>query len=316
MGILLVAVAVVLEIGAALAYQAALGLGHTTLWSFRYPLQNTVLCVAVVGLYAVTGIDGAIGGILLASAAAVLLGALVAGRELRGAGGPSVIPPGAIRFGVLLGFGGLLMQVTYRGVPVAAAVLGSSEQEVGYAALASGVAVAVVYAVWHAFVVDLPHLSTWADARPHEAEARIRRLATAATLLLVPVAVAAVALAGWGLPLLLGDDWADAAPAFTPALAVLPLAASAAVLTQVAALRVSALPRVVATGAGVLAFTVASLTLIPPFDAAGATLALLAGVAATVVVGAIGLRDAYGARLLSLAFGGSALVLLVGLVRA
>jgi O-antigen/teichoic acid export membrane protein len=311
-GILLVGAAIVLEIAAALAYHAALGLGHTTLWSFRYPLQNTVLGTAVVALYALAGVDGAIGGILAASAVALGLGLLVAGRELRGAPAGASVPAGAMRFGVLLGLGGLLTQVSYRGVPVAAALLGAPDDEVGYAALASGVAVAVVYAVWQAFVVDLPHVSAIAVEQPLDAERRIRRIALGATLLLIPAALAAASLADWALPLLLGQEWSDAAPAFVPALAVLPLAAPAAVLTQVSALRMRAEARVGATGAGVAAFVLAALVAVPPFGATGATSALLVAMAVTIAVGALVLRGAFGGRLLVVAAGGAAAVLLGG----
>jgi O-antigen/teichoic acid export membrane protein len=311
--IVLVGVAVALEIGAALAYQAALGLGHTTLWSFRYPLQNTVLCIASLGLYALAGVDGAIAGIVLASTTALLLGSLVATRELRGAPRDAAIPEGAMRFGLLHGAGGLLTQVSYRGVPIAAALLGATEAEVGYAALASGIAIAVVYAVWQAFVVDLPHVSSLAREQPEAAELRIRRLASTATLVLVPSALAGAALAPWLVPTLLGDGFADAVPAFAPALAVLPLAAAAALVTQGSALRLRADVRLTSSAAGAAMFVVASIVAIPLWDAAGATAALLASVSALVAAGAVQLRGIHGGRLLALSYGGAALTLVVGL---
>jgi O-antigen/teichoic acid export membrane protein len=115
------------------------------------------------------------------------------------------------------------------------------------------------------------------------------------------------------MPLLLGDEWADATPSFTPAIAALPLAAAAAAVTQMSALRMRADVRVLSAAAGVAAFLVTSVVAVPALGAPGATTALLASVATVVAVGAARLGDAHGRRMLLLAYGGAAFTLLVGL---
>lgn len=309
----LLALAVVAELGATFGYQVSLAMGHTTLWSFRYPLQNTILCGATLGLYAVLGPTGALAGILLASAAALALGAAVAAGHLRGVAPAGSLPTGLFQFGLLQGVGSLFSQVSYRGVPVAAALLAGSSVAAGYASLAAGIALAAVYAVWQAFAVELPRLAEQAQLDHAAAEVRVRRLALTATLILTAGAVAAALLVGWALPLVLGEQFAAAVPAFGPALAILPLAAASAVGSQVAALRYQPHIRALSNAAGALAFVVTALALVPSQGAPGATAALLAAVATTVVVGAVQLQGAHGRRLLALSFAGAAVVLAIGI---
>src|SRR2546421_8746572 len=51
-----VGVALVLDVAATLVYQIALALGRPLMWSFRFPLQNTVLVVAALALNAAVGL--------------------------------------------------------------------------------------------------------------------------------------------------------------------------------------------------------------------------------------------------------------------
>ena len=308
----LVALAVVLEIGATFGYQIALGLGHTSLWSFRYAMQNTVLFAATLVLYEAAGATGAIGGITLASAVALVVGATVAVRELRGVVAAPSIPPGAIRFSVMQSIGGFFSLITTRGVPIAVIVLTGSEREAGYAALASGVALAGTYAVWQAFLVELPRLSASVAQAGVETEAAARRLAARATAVLIPLGIASALLVGWGLPLVVGEEFVEAAPAFGPALAILPLAAVGALASQVAALRLQPGVRAVGSAAGATAFVVTALVAVPAWEATGGTAALLAGVATTVIVGVARLPGAAGSRLLAAAFAGSLATLVIG----
>jgi O-antigen/teichoic acid export membrane protein len=168
--------------------------------------------------------------------------------------------------------------------------------------------------VGQAFAVDLPGLSALAAEEPAAAEARIRRLATTATLILIPVALVGVLSVEWGLPLVLGDEFAGAAPAFGPALALLPLAAAGTLVSQVSALRLRADVRVESTAAGALAFVVTAIAAVPAWGAPGATAALLAAVATGIAVGAARLGRVHGGALFLLSAAGSATILVIGLV--
>ena len=54
----LVLVALVLGVAASVALQVPLGLGRTGPWAIRYPIQNTVLIIAVLLLHGSTAVDG------------------------------------------------------------------------------------------------------------------------------------------------------------------------------------------------------------------------------------------------------------------
>jgi hypothetical protein len=54
---LFVSIALVLDVAATLLYQVALALGRPRLWSFRFPLQNTLLVVAALALHATAGVE-------------------------------------------------------------------------------------------------------------------------------------------------------------------------------------------------------------------------------------------------------------------
>ena len=166
--------------------------------------------------------------------------------------------------------------------------------------------------MWQAFLVELPRLSTqFAQARRRD-RAAARRLAARATAVLIPLGLACVLLVDWGLPLVVGEEFADAAPAFGPALAILPLAAVGALVSQVAALRLHPGVRAVGNAAGAVAFGHRALRPSPP-GATGGTAALLAGIATTVAVGVARLPGAVGRRLLAAALAGSAATLALGL---
>src|SRR5947209_4113810 len=99
------AVALALDVAATLVYQIALALGRPLLWSFRFPLQNTVLVVAAIALHAVAGVNGALAAVAIASGTALAAGLPALGRQLRPIWPLSSVPPGALRFGILQGLG-------------------------------------------------------------------------------------------------------------------------------------------------------------------------------------------------------------------
>lgn len=155
----LVVLAVALDIAATLAFHVALALGRTLLWSVRYALQNAALVVGALALYEAVGLDGALAAIPLSIALVLAVGVARMGAAIRQAAPGAAVPDVASRFALLQGVSGFLYQFTHRGGVVAVALLAGSADETGYAALAVGIAVALMYVPWQVFTVSLPRLS-------------------------------------------------------------------------------------------------------------------------------------------------------------
>jgi hypothetical protein len=297
-----------LNVAATLVLQVVLGLGRTGPWSFRYPLHNAVLVVAVLALHPVAPSTGPLLAILLAAVASAGFAVLVAGPVLHARPDPVPLPAGALRFGALHAGGAALAQGALRSPALATAVLGGTAVATGHAALATSVAVALVSVVVQAFTVALPHVA----ADPEPAEDVLRQLAgRVLAAVLVGATVAALAL-DRAVPLALGDDFDAAVDAFGPALALVVLAPAHAVIVQAAALRFRPTAALAAGVATAATFVLVSLVTVPAWDATGATVAALAGAAAGVAVGARLLPGAMGSRLGLASFVGTAVVLGIG----
>lgn len=219
------------------------------------------------------------------------------------------------RFAFLQGWGNVLVLLQHRGVVVAAALLAGSRAETGYAAVAAGVAIAVTYVIWQLFTVTMPRFAAMATADTEAALAAFRKVADLALLVAAPIALVGAVLTPPLLPLLFGDEFSPARRAFAPALAAVPIAALVGVVGSAAALQLRPGARLLTTGAGAITFVVAATALVPAFDAAGATGALLAGTAAAALTGMLLFRGLVDPRLVGFAFVASAVVLGVGLVR-
>lgn len=309
---LLVGLALVLDIFATLAFQLALGLGATTAWSFRFPLQNAVLVGAGLLLHDVAGPTGAVAAIPLSSGVALVAGAAALVGRLERRPERIEVPPEAIRFGLLQALSGLFVQIGHRGPVVAVVLLAGSGAQAGFAALATGIALAGTYVVWQAFTVELPRLAAAAATDRAGAEAGATALARQAVAVVLPLSLGAVLVLPWLLPHVAGAEFSRADAALVPALAVLPFAPLTALLTQLAALRIDGGARAAAFGVGGLAFVVVAVLAVPRWEAVGATAALLAGTAATAIAAPIFVRGVYGPRLLGVALAGAAAVVLVG----
>ena len=120
----LVLVALVLGVAASVALQVPLGLGRTGPWAIRYPIQNTVLIIAVLLLDGSTAVDGGLVAILLATLVTAWFTAAGAVAHRPAPGAPSAHPEGALRFGALHAAGAALLQIVHRGGVVLVAVLG------------------------------------------------------------------------------------------------------------------------------------------------------------------------------------------------
>ena len=309
---LFVSIALVLDVAATLIYQVALALGRPRLWSFRFPLQNTLLVVAVLTLHAAAGVNGAVAAVAIASGGVLLVGVPVVARQLRPAQPLQSLPPGALRFGILQGVSGFFVQVTLRGnVPLVLLLTGEKVQA-GFVAFATGLVLAATYAVWQVFTIELPRLSARADAEPAGVEAAARQLARTATLLLMPASLAGVLLARPVLPHVLGKGFDGVEEALVPALAALPFAGLTALVTQVAALRLRSDIRVRVTAVGAGVFLAAALVAVPEWGAVGGTAAFLAGTAATVFAAARELPGVLERPLVAVATAASVTVVVIG----
>jgi O-antigen/teichoic acid export membrane protein len=312
----LVVAAIAMDSAATMLGQAALGLGRTTFWSFRWPMQHSVLIVAALLLAVPFGALGAVAAIAVAAGSVALVALLVVAEPLRRARRDASPPPGALRFGALQAVVGLLAIVTTRGGVAAVAVLDGSRAETGFAGLAIAVALFGTFAVGQAFVVQLPGLSARAVADPAGAESQGRTLAALATLAVVPVVLAVAAMLDPLVTGLLGADFRDAVPALAVGLALLPLAPVAAFAAQTADLRLRPALRVAAAGLAAAVFVGVALAAVPAWGAVGAVAALLAGTLSAALLLSYALRDAVGWALPAAAIAGSGLTLLIGQLAA
>src|SRR4051794_30744943 len=95
----LVVIALALDIAATMAFQVALGVGHTAMWSNRFGAQNLIVVLGAIAGHALAGMTGAVAGIVVASASTLAWGWVVVGPRLVAAPRGAEIPPGALRFG-------------------------------------------------------------------------------------------------------------------------------------------------------------------------------------------------------------------------
>ena len=276
-----VVVALGLSVAATIAVAVPMGLGRPGPWVTRWPLQNAVLIAAVL----LVGPHAAIG---LSCAAAAAYGLWAVLPVWRSTEPPVDVPEGAMRFGSQQAAGAAMSQVAQRGGVVAVAVLGTAasgaaggDAEIGFAALALGIAAGATAAILQAFTVSLPHLA--GSGTGDDGEARLRVLVRLLLLVVLPLAVLGALLVEPFVPVVFGDEFEGAVDAFGPALGLVVLAPLASGLVQVAALRLR--PQVVlASGAAALVgFLVVALAAVPEWGASGATAAALAGVAAGAV---------------------------------
>lgn len=312
--VVLAVAALALDVAATLAFQIGLALGRTGRWSFRFPLQNSVLVASAVALHGAFGRTGAIAAIPLASASALLLGAIGLPRLLERGGERAVVPPDVIRFGVLQALAGFCQQFVHRGPVLAVLLLTFSAVETGYTALAAGIALAGTFALWQPFVVTLPEVVGRYRDDAAEIEAAARRLGWRLEAVAIPLALASALALPPLLPILVGGEYSGGAAALAPALATLPLGVLAALTAQIAALRVAARERLGTLAAGALAFALAALVLVPGWGSTGGTLAMLIGTAVVVVSTPLLLPGTLGRGLPAVALAGSALVAAIGLL--
>jgi O-antigen/teichoic acid export membrane protein len=303
----LVVLALVLDVAATLVYQVGLALGGVALWSLRYPLQTGVLVAAVPALQHSFGSDGALAGIVVASAVVLAVGVVPVVSPLLGVRSSAGLPQGAVRFALVYGASGFFVQLLHRGGVLAVAVLAGSQVEAGFTALSIGIALGLTYAVWQVFTLELPRLAAGGAGATQDNS--VRTLAWLALWVVVPITALAAAALDRLVPALAGERYRGVEASLGPALAIVPLAPLASAAAQAAALSLRPLVRLAASSAGALVFVVAALLLVPDHGSAGATTALLIGTAAMVAVGAAVFRDFFGLRLAVVSLGASCLVL-------
>jgi O-antigen/teichoic acid export membrane protein len=314
---LLIVAGLALNVVATLVLQVALGLGRTGAWSARYPLQNAVLVAGILLLHATGGASAAMVAIVIAAGVAVVFALVVTARVTRAPSAPAEIPPGAIRFGVVLAAGAAVTQTTQRGGVLAVAMLGGSDSETGHAALAIGVALGITYAVQQAFTVTLPHVSRASPSDGGDddrAEVTMRRLAGVMLAALIPVAAVAALAVTTVVPAVFGEPYRDASEAFVPALAMVVVAPVNALAVQTSALRLRPRATLIAATIGAIAFVVVAIAAIPAGGAEGGPAAMLCGAAASAVASLVLLPGAIGRRIAVASLTGAALVLTLGVL--
>ena len=309
--VLLAVVALVLDVGATLAFQSALALQHTTAWSFRFGVQNAITVAAALTGYGIAGVEGAVAGLVVASGSLFAWGALLVLRPLVRARGRASLPPGALRFGAVQAVGNLFEQLTHRGAVIAVAILAGSSVETGFAALAVGIAMAGTYVIWQLFTVQLPGLVAATRDEPDAslAERSLRQLAGVSLGGAFALGVVGVCLVPLVVPVVFGDQFEGAEAALAITLAALPLAPFTAIATQTGALRLRPGLRAFATGTGFSAFAVTAALAVPHWEATGGAVAMLAGIAVSVLVSSLMFPEVIERRLLAAALSGSALLL-------
>jgi O-antigen/teichoic acid export membrane protein len=280
----LIVLALAFDVAATLLFQVDLGLGRVGRFSFRFAMQNLILVAASAALFGVAGSDGALGGIVVSSCLVFAWGALTVGRELaRTPAGPRVENLAPIwRFGAYQMAGGLFAAIVQRGAVVAAAALGASKVQTGFAALGLGIGLAGTYVVGQAFAVNLPALADLARRDAAAAEAAAVALARRVLALVAPLTLAAAALVPFGVPLVLGDGFRGAEAAIYVGLAMMPLAPATALLINLAALRLARRQILLSRAVGVVVFFAVAVVAIPRWHGVGATVAVLASTAAVV----------------------------------
>jgi O-antigen/teichoic acid export membrane protein len=308
----LVTLAIAFDSGATLGAQVLLGLERTVLFSFRYPIQNALLCCAVLGLYHLWGTTGAIAGITVSAAVVAAVVAIAVRGQLHGVRPVESVPVGALRFGALQTIGGVFVQLVHRGTVIVVVLLSGSSLEAGFAALASGVALALTYVVAQAFAVELPRLAARFTAAPEEVERSVRRLAWLSLAVTAPAALAAVVVVEAALPRLVGSGFSQAIPAFGPALAIIPLAGLTAAASQLAALHLVPGRRVAANAAGAGAFVAVAVVAVPLWGSVGGTTALYVATVVSVVAWAKLLPGILGRLIFAVALGCSLAVVVLG----
>jgi O-antigen/teichoic acid export membrane protein len=290
----LVFAAVALDVLATLLLQAALPLGGIVAWSVRYPLQNVVLTVSAIVLHDRFGTAGAVAALPVASGAALVLAAVAAVPRLRTAATAPRLPEGMRRFAILQGTSGLMQLVVLRGAVIAVGLAGASNAEVGFAGVAIGIATALTYAVWQPYAVELPRLVTMPL---EEACAWLERTTRLGMMLVAPVLLVGLVVAQEAVvPYILGPSFSDAVVPVGLALGAVVFAPATAALNQAAALKLRPELRLVSSASGALVFVAAAILMVPRWDAAGASGALVAAAAVSAVVGAVTCPDVIRGR--------------------
>ncbi|HEX9378944.1 MAG TPA: hypothetical protein VF872_05080 [Gaiellaceae bacterium] len=293
-----------LDLLATICFQVALGLGRTRLWSFRYAVQNSTILVSALFLTYLFGPGAAIGGLLVGSAAAFLVGTAAVLRPLREVRAAQAevpkLPAVASRFRRLKGLSNVLTQLAHRGGVILVAVLTGSKVETGYAGLAIGTGLTATYAIWQVFTVQLPAHSEHTMHNRFAAERVLRRFAEKTELVCVALVLLAVAVLSPVASFFLGHRFNGAREAFTPAIALIPLAPLTALGSQMTTLRLRPEIEAGATAVGAVVFFAVAGAAIPVWSATGATMALLASVLTTTAVLTLCLRDAMSLRMTAL----------------
>lgn len=311
----LVFVALCAEVAAILAAQVALGLGETWIWSFRISARNLAVLLLVPILVPLMGSAGVLAAVTLGFLAGLLFAGSQAMPLVRHADRGVPVPPGATRFGRVAGMTVLVGQLTYRGPVMAASLLGLAADEVGFAGLATSIAMAVIFPVRELFTVSMPELVESWSRDQSDADRRLRHLGSRVQWILIACAIGGVVALNRVLPLVAGDRFAPAVAPMVAVLAMLPLLPLPALGMQAASLRLRPGLPVAIDAVALVAFALAAVFLVPRWEAAGACAALLVATATSAVLFARAIPTVITPRLLSIGLlaGGSVVAIAAAL---
>jgi hypothetical protein len=191
-----------------------------------------------------------------------------------------------------LGLAGGLQQLQQRGAVPVAAALGVGSVQTGNAAIAVGAAVALVLVVVQLFQVELPGAARRVAAGDHLlVRDRATQLALGSVAAAGAIALAGVVLGPLLIDWILGTRFADAGDALAPALAAVPLAPLAALGANHALLAGQPNLRIVLSGTGAAAFSLAAVLLLSSGSTAyDVALSTIAGAAAAAAAAALYVR--------------------------
>ena len=271
------------SVASSIAAELALALERTRLWNARFVLENLLVVLAAIAGHAALGTTGAIVGLAVAAALTFVVLAAGIGPVLRGAAAGIELPAGLGRYARLETASVLIVTVVLRGSPVAMLLLGAATLQVGYGAIATGVAAAGTGVVLSLVVVRLPRLADLARSAPALAEREARRSAIPVSVVAAVVGIPAALFAGPAIDVALGEGFAGARDAVALALCVPPLAAAVGLAGQLAALRMRPELRTAIWIGGGLVFALVTLVAVPALGAEGAALAVVSAFAVAAV---------------------------------
>lgn len=284
---------VALHIVAWVPFQFALGLNRVGIWMAEQAWRQWALLVLLLLLLPVWGLGGALAALALVELLFCGLGLWWTRPFWRrpefGLDWPYLRP--YIRFGAGFFLANLVAVALYRSGPALVELLTRRPNQTGYFNLALGLFL-MAYVTLGQFAQSLiPALSRlYSRGERNRMQQWLQRFEQAGWLIGWVGVVAVWLLAGWGVPLLFGADFAPAATVLQWVSLGIPLSALVWAGNTVATVTGRGKARVGASVAALLVFGAAAVILVPAYAALGAALALVLSTGVNLAVLSLSLR--------------------------